>query len=190
MTPHLARSALALAVAVAACLAGFGACASYDPSAVTLATCPPFDDPATPFEDFRTVSSVLERRCATIDCHGSSARPLRLYGQSTLRRPEDAGAADGIDLSQYFPGGNVATTDAELRDNYRSLCGLEPEIMSSVVQGAQPVESLTLVRKPRLLEKHKGGRVWFEGDLGDRCLTSWLHGAVDKIACDSELVRP
>ena len=53
------------------------ACASYEPDATLDVSGPPFDDPATAFEDFRVVSSVVERRCGTLDCHGSMARPMR-----------------------------------------------------------------------------------------------------------------
>lgn len=180
---------LAASIGATLALAAGDGCSSYDPNAMTNAACPPFDDPSTPFEDFRTVSSVVERRCGTMDCHGSMARPLRIFGQSTLRKPEDGGA-DAFDPSEYFTGGKVATTEAELGDNYRSICALEPEIMSDVVKGRQAVESLTLVRKERLLEKHKGGRVFFEGDLGDKCIVSWLHGAVDQASCEQELVKP
>jgi hypothetical protein len=44
---------------------------------------------------------------------------------------------------------------------------------------AQPLDKmtpdcLTLIRKPLLIEKHKGGRIWGGNSLGDRCLQQWI----------------
>ena len=73
------------------------------------------------------------------------------------------------------------------------------EEMDAVVKGA-PVEDLTLIRKPRLEEKHKGGRIWGTGTReGDACLVSWLQseGAdvngrreINREACLKELEDP
>jgi len=49
---------------------------------------------------------------------------------------------------------------------------------------------LTLVKKPRLLEKHKGGLVWNKGDDGDTCVINWLTGSTDTSPCDQELLHP
>ena len=64
------------------------------------------------------------------------------------------------------------------------MVGLEPEVMSAVVSqgGAQP-ERLTLVRKARGTEAHKGGSLMNAGDDRDVCLTSWLAGKTDTVAC-------
>lgn len=164
-----------------------GGCSSIDPDAVNTIECPT-DDPAL----FRPVSQVLELRCGTLDCHGSIARPLRFYGQYGLRRPEPPDSANVGDYAQYYPGGQEPTTLAELQDNVRSLCGLEPETMTLVVRGDKDTEELAVVRKARLTEKHKGGRVWFKGDEGDRCVVSWLDGTIAAIgtgACEDELTR-
>jgi hypothetical protein len=48
--------------------------------------------------------------------------------------------------------------------------------------GAAP-ERLLLVRKPRLMERHKGGQVIVPGDPGDLCLISWLQGSSNFAAC-------
>jgi hypothetical protein len=86
------------------------------------------------------------------------------------------------------PGGRATTTD-EIDADYQSVIGLEPEILAAVVQdgGARP-ERLTLVRKARGTEHHKGGALITPGDAQDRCLTSWLAGAVDESACASALM--
>jgi hypothetical protein len=47
-----------------------------------------------------------------------------------------------------------------------------------------------VIRKPRLLEAHKGGRVWLADSPGFLCLTSWLDGAVDVAQCEAELAIP
>lgn len=161
--------------------AGFGGCVETE--GVVDATCPPF-------EDFRAVSAVLEQRCGTLDCHGDDARPLKLYGRIGLRAqlPEEA----AVDADQYFSGGSEQTTDFELELNYRSVCGLEPEVMNQVTSGESSPGELTLVRKARLQERHKGGKIWDEGKPGDRCLVKWLQndyqpGALDPVDCNTEL---
>jgi hypothetical protein len=149
-----------------------------------------------PSEDaFPVVSQVLERRCGTVDCHGDGSRPFRIYGRSGLRRPETPEsyleAYPGGDFTQYFTGGTEPTSTREIAANRLSACGVEPEQMMAVVQGDAEPESLTLVRKPRLTESHKGGKLWEEGStLGDKCLLSWIAGTVDAAACAGELKRP
>ena len=209
-------------------------CLGDTAQATVTTACVPFD-PADPDDPFVVVSEVLERRCGTLDCHGQPARPLRIYGNTGLRRPEpeagtedcavdadcgagrrceiDVGCVDAAidEYAQYYPGG-TGTTPSERLENWQSLCGLEPELVTvvyccSVEKGrcngfdydatcGEPdtfdVERLTLVRKARLREKHKGGLVWNEGDDGDVCLTSWLtgdydEGAADPTACINEL---
>jgi hypothetical protein len=162
-------------------LAALGtACSSIDPDATSHIKGPAFGDDG---DAFRPVSAVIERRCGTLDCHGAPARPLRIYGQYSLRKPVDEPDAD------YYPGGLAPTSAEELLDNYRSMVGLEPEIMVGVVKGDQEPEELTLVRKPRLLEKHKGGLVWNKGDDGDACLINWITGKGDTVPCDTELLH-
>lgn len=153
-----------------------------DPDGVVEAVCPPA-------EDFPLVSSVLEKRCGTLDCHGSTARPLRIYGNQGLRAKDPEYEND----PGYYPGGAVGTTDLERSLNYRALCALEPEIISQVVTGELEPKELTVVRKARLQEKHKGGRIFDEGTAGDQCLTGWLDastyepGTFDTIPCTKEV---
>lgn len=154
------RALAAFALVLGALPLGQAACVPE--TTITDAICPPY-------EDFKKVSPVLEQRCGTLDCHGQVSRPLRLYSNLGLRLP-------GIDEPEngYFPGGTVPTVEQEIEANYRAVCGLEPEIITDVVNGAAEPTELTLVRKPRLSEKHKGGRIWDEGKAGDRCLVAWL----------------
>jgi hypothetical protein len=121
---------------------------------------------------FAPVSDLLDHRCGSLDCHGSVGRNLRLVGHEGLR-------LDPADV----PGGSD-TTAAELAANFASVVGLEPELMAAVFAdgGARP-ERLTLVRKARGTENHKGGALIVVGDDQDLCLTSWLAGAVLQGAC-------
>ena len=190
-----------LAASVALALAAPSGCLSEADLAVGQAFCPTrviVKDEAsgnTISDTFRPVSQVLERRCGTIDCHGVAARPLRIYGQSGLRRPE-AADSEVVKTGEYYTGGLVATTDAEIESNYLAACGLEPEIMDMVIAGKAEVEELTLVRKPRLEEKHKGGRIWGSGSTqGDLCIKSWIEQSrtqqpINTEACRLELEKP
>jgi len=120
---------------------------------------------------FPDVADRLNHSCGTLDCHGTVARNLRLYGHEGLRL---AGR----------PSSQANTTTAEYDESYLSVIGLEPEVMGAVVRdkGAHP-ERLTLIRKARGTEHHKGGTIMNEGDSLDLCVTSWLSGAVDTAAC-------
>ncbi|MEY4581257.1 MAG: hypothetical protein RL701_5960 [Pseudomonadota bacterium] len=76
----------------------------------------------------------------------------------------------------------------EIAQDYTSVVGLEPELFWKVVAdgGARP-ERLSLVRKARGSEHHKGGTVFHAQDEPDTCLTSWLAGEPDTNACQSAL---
>ena len=128
---------------------------------------------------FDPVGKLLDHRCGTLDCHGSDFRNLRVFGCEGLR-------LDPMDTPRCRKGGGKDTTPAELDATFRSLVGLEPAVMSSVVQGkgAHP-ELLTFVRKARGTEAHKGGTLIQPGDSQDQCITSWLAGQTDVAACDS-----
>jgi hypothetical protein len=78
---------------------------------------------------FPPVAQLLDVRCGSLNCHGTTARNLRLYGSA-----------------------------------------------------ADP-DQLTMVRKARGIESHKGGQIWSQGDDSDSCLTSWLAGAANATAC-------
>jgi hypothetical protein len=147
---------------------------------VTLARCsaPPADgryvqqdlpDRAT----FSPVAQLLDVRCGSLDCHGTVGRNLRLYGSAGLRwAPADR------------PLVPPCITPDELDQDYLSVVGLEPETMNAVVaSGGQNPEKLTMVRKARGTEAHKGGAIWAQGDDSDSCLTSWLAGKPSSTAC-------
>ena len=128
---------------------------------------------ALPSEDqFTPVGLYLDHRCGSLDCHGQTGRNLKLYGQEGLRLDPTG-----------LPGGGPTTMD-ELADDYRSVVGLEPELMTSVVEehGKDP-ERLSLVAKPVGLQDHKGGKLFSKGSEQFNCITSWLAGAVDMTAC-------
>jgi hypothetical protein len=177
----MSRAALTFLAGVA--LLG-AACGGVDPEAEITVTGPSFGAKGS---SFRPISAVLERRCGTLDCHGSAYRPLKIYGQIGLRRPEPEGSANVKSFKDYYSGGAEPTTEAELFDNYLSAIGLEPEILDAVVSGEDLPDALTLVRKPRLREKHKGGLIWTQGDPGDLCLINWITGTGDTAPCDQEL---
>ena len=133
---------------------------------------------------FPAVGEAMQHRCATLDCHGQVGRNLRLYGFGGLRlsTPENPIADPVVD----------PTTVKELDASYQSAIGLEPEALWRVIaQGADP-QQLSIVRKTRGIEKHKGGQLARTGDALDRCLVLWLTGKADPSPCQqvSETPRP
>jgi hypothetical protein len=129
--------------------------------------------------NFPNVANAMQMSCGTLDCHGQLGRDLRLYGFRGLRLdPNDT------PLERF-------STDAEYDASFRSVVGLEPETMSRVVadKGAHP-ERLTMIRKARGLEQHKGGPRMVEGDDLDRCLVTWLAGDYDDAACSAVANSP
>jgi len=121
-------------------------------------------------ENFRRVSEMLQARCGSLDCHGQTGRSLRLYGKFGLRLADED-----------IPGGRQSTLE-EHAANYVSAAALEPELMQDVIRdGGSNPERLTLVRKGRGLEHHKGGQAL--DDAGYGCIVSWLSGEVDAKAC-------
>lgn len=121
---------------------------------------------STPQSDVRVVESVPDRasfppvadllvhRCGSLDCHGTTARNLRLFGSIGLRlSPTDRPVSKG------------QTTVAEYDEDYASVIGLEPELTSAVVTaGGTNPERLTFLRKARGTEHHKGNTLWQAGD--------------------------
>lgn len=167
------RVVAAVAIASAALATATIACEVPDSGAVTEVAAPDYNQfkganpDGTPLPAGQAgVSLVLERRCGTLDCHGQVGRPLRIYGQDGLRYVDDAG---------NFPGGAL-TTETEHELNYQAVIGLQPELMTLVVQGQDQPEVLMLLRKPMQLERHKGGPVFVSGDAAYTCITSWLSG--------------
>ncbi len=131
------------------------------------------DLPMPPRASFEPVSEMLYLRCGVLTCHGAPERNLRLYGALGLRLSPNA-----------HPGDGTATTAAEHDANYLSVLALEPELLSEVfVAGGAEPERLTLIRKARDQEDHKGTGLVSAGDAADRCLLSWLKGKTDEAAC-------
>ncbi|MFT3773215.1 MAG: hypothetical protein QM820_48165 [Minicystis sp.] len=113
-----------------------------------------------------SVSEYMARRCGTLDCHGSELRSMRLYGQYGLREPAESNVSGG-----------KATTLAELKANYGSVCTIEPEKTANAVEDqGQSAELLLVVQKARGVEAHKGGAVVKQGSPGDNCIAGWLRG--------------
>jgi hypothetical protein len=139
---------------------------------------PPSDGRTTPLalpdeSTFLPVANLLSARCGSIDCHGTIARNLRVYGSTGLRwLPNDR---------PLYP---VCNTPEEDLQTYDSVVGLEPEAMSAVASGGDP-SLLTMVNKARGTEAHKGGQIWTTGDASDRCLTTWLQGKPSPNDCET-----
>lgn len=173
MSAHLRPARLAIGVSVV----------TFALAGVLIVAC------STPAEDarigvaipdrgqFAPVAGYLDHRCGSLDCHGSARRNLVIFGCEGLR----LGDAD-------VPGcrrmGGTDSTAEEIDATFRSVVGLEPAVMTAVVngKGAHP-ELLTLVRKARGQESHKGGALVVPGDAQDVCFASWLAGATDTDAC-------
>ena len=115
------------------------------------------------------------RGCGSLDCHGQSGRPLRLFHHDGLRLADDDA-----------PGGGATTPD-EHAANLRAVVGLEPEGVRPRRRGrGRGAERLTLVRKALGLESHKGGAPLApRGAAGDVCIRSWLATKTDEDACAS-----
>jgi hypothetical protein len=130
---------------------------------------------------FRTngVSTVLERHCGSLDCHGSLSRNLRIYSQYGLR-------LNGGDGGGITPGSGETTLD-EITANYHSVMTIEPEQTNLVVDGDADPDTLLLLKKPLGIEHHKGGATLKKGDDAEKCIRSWLTESplnpIDKTAC-------
>jgi hypothetical protein len=121
-------------------------------------------------EAFPAVADVLHSRCGSLDCHGTVGRNLRIYGLNGLR-------IDGIT-------GTGLTTAQEYDANFLSVVALEPITFGLVVRdGGRDPDRLSLVRKARGVEAHKGGKPMPQDSTGDRCLISWLSSSVNADAC-------
>ena len=157
------------------------------PAIVTVAAACSIPSPDARFEEqtpdtasFPLVASMLIQACGTLDCHGTVGRNLRLYGDTGLRYSPTA-----------IPSTLVPTSTEEVAQDYESVVGLGPEIMSQVVaSGGGDPERLTFYRKALGLESHKGGAVVVQGDPRDVCITTWLQGHADASACTAALLLP
>jgi hypothetical protein len=64
---------------------------------------------------------------------------------------------------------------------------LEPEATSVVRWEGRGAEELLLVSKGRGREHHKGSVAMEPGGPIDRCVISWLVGALDELACTQSI---
>lgn len=109
------------------------------------------------------VHPILERRCATLDCHGDPGRPLRLFADTGLR------ASDAL-------RGQPITAE-ELAANVRSLLTVDP--------GTPPAESLLLSKPLAGGAHHVGGEIWAAAtEPQPRCFIGWLTASRDAAACE------
>jgi hypothetical protein len=164
------RSALLMVVGTGLLALSAMSCLGADATATQVYACPDKSSftglPAAGGAAMPGVSAYMERRCGTLDCHGSFEIPMRLHGQLGRRDPTEGN----------IPGGALTTT-AELEANYGAVCSVEPEKTSEQVSDfGQSAEDLLIVRKARGIEGHKGGTVVKQGDAADKCIVSWLRG--------------
>jgi hypothetical protein len=138
---------------------------------------PPGDQTFVPIvptmEGFPAVSEALEWHCGTLDCHGNSARNMRVYGNN------------GIRFGKGLAPGSDSTTDAERLLTYEAVIAIQPEVLGQIVSqhGAKP-ERWIVITKGRGTEHHKGGSRMRLHDATDTCITSWLTGVVNTDACE------
>jgi hypothetical protein len=168
---------LVLAVAVALGVTGAVASCSAVPADSRIGVVAPVDG-----APFVPVADYLGFRCGSLDCHGQPGRNMRVWSCAGMRlNPNNVSFCGGAnDPKMPF------TTPQEYEATYRSVVGLEPTVMSTVVAGhAAHPELLTMVRKARGLEAHKGGVLITPGDAQDVCITSWLAGNVNVDECTS-----
>ena len=121
---------------------------------------------------FEAVADAMQPHCGTLDCHGQVGRNLRLFGARGLRLDRGGNPSDD------------STTPGEYDATFWAVVGLEPELLTAVIRdaGAEP-ERLSLIRKARGHERHKGGALMQTGDDLDRCLLSWLTGPPARANC-------
>lgn len=102
------------------------------------------------------VHDVFARRCGSLDCHGSTARAMRVYWYAGLRQ-------DGLLV------GRQPTSEAEVRATFESiaaLTSLAPRLVFDKAQGRAG---------------HEGGVLVFGGaDPAEKCLAEWLGVARDR----------
>jgi hypothetical protein len=119
---------------------------------------------------FQPVGDVFGSHCGSLDCHGDSARNLRIYSTNGLR-------LEGV------PGFGL-TTEAEYGSSYDSLIAIDPEGLAVVVsEGGIGSERWIVVSKGLGREAHEGGVAMAPGSAADGCVTSWLAGVLDEAAC-------
>lgn len=129
--------------------------------------------------EFSAVSSVLELRCGSLDCHGAPARSLRIFGVYGLRWDR-----------RDAPGGRD-TTPEEIEATYQALISIDPERLSRVSADAgQGAETWLPLSKGRGREAHEGGVRLVPSSAADQCVVSWVAGHIDFDACADDDFGP
>ena len=108
-------------------------------------------------------------RCGSLDCHGDSGRPLRIYAQDGLRLRDDLRETD--------------ITVEEIARNVEAFAGVSPDI-------AAPDEHLALLKGLATSAggiAHEGDDIWqTTGETGYQCILAWLAGnSQDQAARDA-----
>lgn len=128
---------------------------------------------------FPPVADVYQRHCGSLECHGTPYRNFRLYGLYGQR------------LNKADRPDQPVTSVAEYDANYQAFLGLEPSVLRDVVAGGGlDATRLTVVRKGRGDEAHKGGSPITPGDAADRCILAWIRNAPDAAACAAAVKSP
>lgn len=116
----------------------------------------------------RLVQPYVGLRCGSLDCHGDSGRPLRIYAEDGLRLRADLREAD--------------ITEAEISRNVEAFAGVSPDT-------ATTEEHLVLLKGLAVAAggyAHLGGDVWAStGDPGYRCLFLWLANRADEAEAET-----
>jgi hypothetical protein len=173
MNPHVIRASLwsallTVAVAVSAC---------SGPAESTYAITPPSR------EAFPPVGDVLEAHCGTIDCHGTLARNMRIYGIYGLR------------FDPKGVTGRLSTTPAEYDATYEAVVSIEPERLSDIVRNqGKGIDDWIVLAKGRGVQHHKGGTQLVKGQPADLCIVAWVMGQtgpqVDNACVQGSVVTP
>ena len=122
-----------------------------------------------------SVHRVVEVRCATLDCHGNTLRPLRIYSETGLRLRDELR--------------DTALTDQELLLTIDSFASIDPDHLGT--------PSHLALRKPLALSAggiHHEGLVHFPStdDPAYQCLSRWLSSDLDPsfdAICDAAYVE-
>jgi len=159
------RGILAVAFAL-----GAVACTHYDA------------DPGEPLpvparDTFSPVSAMMEARCGTLDCHGSPARNMRVYGVYGLR-------ADGNSVT-----GTPDTTEADVDATYESVVSIDPEVLSAVYAHGDDPSKWIVLANARGIRAHTGGTRITTGSAADECLVAWIMDD-DTAVCSEDEFGP
>lgn len=142
-------------------------------------------------DTFTPVYETVQTHCGSLDCHGSAARAFRVFSVNGLRFETGSDSCEGGPcLSGDTKVVPQDVKDAEVTATYYSFVGIEPELTAQVFaeHGIHP-ERLTIVRKARGDENHKGGKAIRRDGTADNCLTGWLAGVDPSVLSSPEVCQ-